>query len=205
MFTVFRLPHEGISPIAARSLLAIVALWRVGTRWGVRTTLARWWVSSRGVTCWWVSSRGVTLSRRRRWITTVRLPICWLWCIPNWRRDRLIDAWHLLHWRHCHGLWAELPIPLVHFNFVLCLHTGANRPVHHIRHAGKDLRSLWKFLAANNSCNYREDASNLLKAEHETNDAVVTLSCLYVEFILQQEAGWTNWITKAQKHLKRKY
>jgi hypothetical protein len=35
------------------------------------------------------------------------------------------------------------------------------------------------------------------------NDTVITLSCLYVEFIFQQEVGWCNWIAKAKKHLKR--
>ena len=43
----------------------------------------------------------------------------------------------------------------------------ALRPVDQIRHAVKDLGSLWKLLTPNNSCNYREDASNLLKADHE--------------------------------------
>lgn len=142
------------SPIAARVLLSVVALLRgVGTRWGIRGT--RWRVCTTlalGVTCWRVSTtlglgvtcRWVALSWRlwvalswwRWWIATIRLAVCWL------RWDRLIDAGHLLHWRHCHGLWAELPIPLVHFNFVLCLHTGANRAVDHIRQARKDLGSL---------------------------------------------------------------
>uniref|UniRef100_A0A0A9DUT2 Uncharacterized protein n=1 Tax=Arundo donax TaxID=35708 RepID=A0A0A9DUT2_ARUDO len=88
MLTIFWLPSEGISPIAARSLLAIVTLWGVGTlwrvcsRWRVRTTLG---VTLRRVTSW-----GITLSGRR--IATIRLPICWLWCISSRRGDRLIDA-----------------------------------------------------------------------------------------------------------------
>lgn len=42
------------------------------------------------------------------------------------------------------------------------------------------------------------------RREVSYNDAVIALSCLYVEFVLQQEAGWRNWIAKAKKHLKRK-
>lgn len=210
LFTIYRFRHKDISPISAFPLLAVVTLWRrvgalrrVGTRWGIR---ARGRVcTTLGVTCRRVSSWWITLSRRSRRIATIRLTVCWLlWCVPNRRWNRLIDARHLLHWRHCHGLWAELPISLVHFNFVLGLHTGANRAVDHIRQAGKDLGSLWKLFTTNNSGNYREDTSNLLEAEHEANDAVIAFSCLYVEFILEQEAGWSNWITKAQKHLSSK-
>ena len=147
-------------------------------------------------------------------------------------------------YRHkpCKRMWHRI-IRTETFAMEICKKRvkGALRPVDQIRQTVKDLGSLWKLLAANNSCNYREDASNLLKAEHEAlqwkvifsprwhwrknrnppqdlelhqtgnlrgkwgyNDAVVALSCLYVEFILQQEAGWCNWIAKAKAHLKRK-
>lgn len=33
------------------------------------------------------------------------------------------------------------------------------------------------------------------------NNAIITLRSLYVELILQQEAGWSHWISKAEENL----
>lgn len=39
------------------------------------------------------------------------------------------------------------------------------------------------------------------RSKEQYNDAVVTLSCLDVELVLQQEARWGNRITKAANNL----
>lgn len=114
---------------------------------------------------------------------------------------RLIKAWHLLHGWNCHRLWSKLAISLVHFNLVLCLHACTYRAIDPISYARQYLRSLGNFLTSNNHSNNWEYASKLLKAEHETNDAIITLCCLNVELILQQKSSRSHRISKAQEYL----
>lgn len=152
---------------------------RIASRWRIASTLRR---------IIWLPIR-----RRISWLATV--------CrrrISNSRGVWLIEARHLLHSWHCHrGLWAKLTISLVHFNLVLCLHTSAHRAIYQIRQARKNLRSLWNFITSNNHSNNRKNASNLLETEHETDNAIITLRCLYVEFILQHEPRRSYRICKA--------
>lgn len=166
-----------------------------------RRIISRWVLRLRGITRRRITLSRIALGLRGR--ITIGLCICRLW-IPNRRRYWLINAWHLLNWRHSHWLITKFAIPLVHFDLVLRLHACTNRAIHQISHTRQQLRSLLNFITSNNHCNYGKYACYLLEAEHETNNAVITLCCLNIEFILQQKACRGHWIAKAEENLSAK-
>lgn len=81
----------------------------------VTSRITRWWVRASLWVSRWISSL-------RRWWVSVWLPICLLGWISSRRWNRLINARHLLDWRHCHHWWwPKLAISLIQFNLMLCL------------------------------------------------------------------------------------
>jgi len=154
-----------------------------------RISSCRWRITS-----WWVT---LVLG----WWVAVGLPVCRWWWVSNWWRNWLIHSRHLLSRRNCHRLWSEFAISFVHFNLMLCLHTSTNRAINQIRKTGQYLRSFLKFFHSGNASNNGKYTGQLLQAEHESNNAVVTLCGLYVELVLQHEASWCNRIAKAKENL----